>query len=180
MNVKKKIRRWALQESQSLKSLPGVNKGVVEDEGIAHILGDIVVSWSHLEDAMTVVFHNLLGAKEHDPSTARLIFTSLVSQKIRIDVMRSLLEKSAKNQSRGEEYDEIIDEFSRLNKQRNEYIHGRWWTYENGDTYIQLDNSSHLGCAELTKVSIDDMQSFLSRLTLLLVKILQLKHPIES
>ena len=137
------------------------------------LLGRIYVAWPHFEDEMISVFHALLGVKEGSfLDTARLLFTAVVNQKIRIDLMRNLLERSWHNRSKGAEYDAIIDEFKQLNDLRNKYVHGRWWTHENGDTYIQLDNSVFLPHAEYRKVTKKELQTFMNRLYALWDKLL--------
>ncbi|MEK7874875.1 MAG: hypothetical protein AAB325_01645, partial [Pseudomonadota bacterium] len=98
-----------------------------------------------------------MGVQNYE--NGRLIFTAIVNQKIRIDVMRTLLHRSRVNRQMDRIFDEIIDEFQRLNDLRNNYVHGRWWTHENGDTYLQIDNSelpTHVVYRKVTKSELED------------------------
>lgn len=113
---------------------------------------------------MITVFRKLLGLKDSDLNTARLLFTSLVNQKIRIDLMRQLLERSWHNRDKGQAFDQVIDEFKKLNDLRNKYVHGRWWTHEDGHTFLQVDNSVLHSHVEYHRVTKRELESFLTRL----------------
>lgn len=116
---------------------------------------------------MVGIFNRLLGLPTGDYDTARLIFHALVNQKIRIDVMRNLLERSLHNRAKSDEYDAIIKEFKKLNDLRNGYVHGLWWTHENGDTHLQSDNSVFSSHAQYRKVTSKELQAFIDRLNTL-------------
>ncbi len=160
--MKKELKRW--KNTQAPELVTGEQRGVIEDKEIELLLANVCVVWPHLEDAMISVLRKLLGVQSADLNTARLIFTSLVNQKVRIDVMRKLLEGSWHNRDKGEVYDEILNEFKKLNGLRNKYVHGRWWTHESGDTYLQSDNSTYFTHVELHKVTKKEMQLFLKRI----------------
>jgi hypothetical protein len=159
-------RRWSNAPIDT-STQTGTRRGCIENKEIAALLVQLCVAWSHFEDQMISVFHDLLGNPQGDIETARLILTSLVNQKIRIDLMQALLEYSRLNRDKGEVYDEILDEFRKLNNLRNRYVHGLWWTHENGDTFLQSDNSVPLTHVKYQKVTVKDLQSFLTRLNAL-------------
>jgi hypothetical protein len=168
--VSKTRPRW--KNTPPPKMLVGQRSGSIEDPGIAGLLARICVAWPHFEEEMISVFQDLLGVQAGDFDTARLIFTALVNQRIRIDVMRELLERSRHNRDKGEKFDIVIDEYKKLNDLRNRYVHGRWWTHESGDTYLQSDNSVHFPYVEYRKVTKKELQFFLDRLNALRGKLL--------
>ncbi|HWQ94617.1 MAG TPA: hypothetical protein VN418_03840 [Gammaproteobacteria bacterium] len=154
------------------KAITGERRGRLEDADLAMLLGQVLVAWAHFEDQMISFFEKLLGVQHGNLDTARLIFYALVAQKIRIEVMRKLLQKARHNKSKGKRYDEILDEFEKLNTMRNKYVHGLWWTHENGDTHLQLDNSAFFTHVEYRKVTKKELEGFLSRLNTLWAKVL--------
>ena len=155
-------------------SLSGTRRGLVEDQDIAGLLTQIIVGWPHFEDQMVSVFKRLLGLPPANFDGARLVFYSLVNQKIRIDVMRRLLERGWHNRDHSEEYDAIINEFAKLNELRNKYVHGLWWTHDNGDVHLQIDSSAFFSHAEYRKVTSKELQGFIARLNALWQQLLNL------
>ena len=125
-----------------------------------------MVAWPHTEDLMIKVFERLIGVDVHNHENGRLIFTAIVNQKIRIDLMRTLLHRSRVNRDMDQIFDTVIDEYQRLNDLRNKYIHGRWWTHENGDTYLQVDNSEQLTHVVYRKVTTKELEDYCQRLAL--------------
>ena len=169
--TEKTLRRW--KNTAFEHSVPaGGRTGLVDNKEIAALLAQLCVAWPHFEDQMISVFRDLLGSQRGDSETARLVFTSLVNQKIRIDLMRALLERSRLNKDKGVVYDEVLDEFKKLNDLRNRYVHGRWWTHENGDTFLQSDNSVPFTHVKYRKVTAKELQLFLSRLKTLWGRVL--------
>jgi hypothetical protein len=152
----------------------GQREGRVADPAIASLLGQILVAWPHFENAMVSVFERLLGVQRGNFDAARLVFYALVAPKTRIDVMRKLLQEGHLNAKKGNEYDEVIDEFEKLNGLRNKYVHGRWWTHETGDTHLQLDNSAFFTQVQYRKVSKHELEEFLSRLSALWSRVMRL------
>lgn len=168
--MSKPLRRWT--NARPARTMPtGQGSGSIKDPEIAELLGRICVAWPHFEDEMISVFQDLLGVQHGDHDTARLLFTAVVNQKIRIDLMCELLERSRHNRDKSEKYDFIIEEFKKLNELRNKYVHGRWWTHESGNTYLQSDNSVLFTHVEYRKVTKKELQSFLDRLNVLWRKV---------
>lgn len=114
---------------------------------------------------MILIFCKLIGTKLEDSASGRLIFTAIINQQTRIAVMRALLEKSDLNKDKGDEFDEIIDEFKKLNELRNKYVHSLWWTHESGDTYIQTENDDWFGFSiEYKRVTAKELSECLVRM----------------
>ena len=130
---------------------------------IATLLSRILVLWPHLEDLMVGVFDRLVGTKPENYENGSLLFYAIVNQKTRIDLMRRLLQRGRSNRNRSSTYDDIIDEFQRLNDLRNRYIHGRWWTHQDGDTYLQVDNSEQPTHVGYRKVTVKELEDFCAR-----------------
>jgi len=101
-------------------------------------LGQIASFWPHLEDAMIEIMRDLLGSDRHMP--ARQIFRAIISNQARKKVMVALLEKSRLNRDKTVFYDETIQEFSALAGKRNDYLHGLWWTFEDGRVFLSKES----------------------------------------
>lgn len=133
----------------------------IHNDTAAISLGVMVGLWVHVEEAMVQILRELCG--DSSPLLnfpARLIFRSVVNQQARIKIMRSLLELSMHNREKPIDYDEIIDEFDKLNDQRNKLLHGLWWTRHDGRLYYEeasLDNHSFLTSREVETKEIDDV-----------------------
>ena len=171
---RKSPKRWT--NAPPKQSLPGSRRGSLEDPEISALLLKTLVNWPHLEDQMISVFQDLLGIPKSDLDSARLLFTALVNQKIRIHVMRELLERSRRNRSVSGDYDAVLKEFEALNGIRNKYVHGLWWTHENGETHLQLDNSAFFAHAEYHLVTLGEVQTFWERLDALWWKTINLQR----
>lgn len=131
----KKAKRYPPPKPKPPKMPPdGAYESGVTDPKMKELLGDLASYWPHVEDAMVGFFDELLGANEAIPS--RQLYKSIVNTQIRILIMRTLLERAALNKTKSDKYDAILDEFASLNKQRNTYLHGLWYTYEDGRTFF--------------------------------------------
>jgi hypothetical protein len=89
----------------------------IKNNEISLALGQLITNWPHVEEKMAQFFGYILDIP--DKQSARLIFRSIINQNIRIIIMRALLEKSPHHKDKGILFDEIIDEFAKLNSSRN-------------------------------------------------------------
>jgi len=137
--------------------------GGVSDPAILALLGKFIVTWNHAEHMMIVVFEHLLNlANNFD--TAKLIFTSIINAQTRIEMMRTLLESGVNNANKSADFDALLDEFAKLNKLRNTYVHGLWFTNEkSGRACIKLDMTEFMP-------SIDNFQVVTQRELELLIE----------
>ena len=107
----------------------------IKDPEIAASLGFMISYWSQVEERMIWFLNALLrGERDTTPvamQAARLIFRSIAAESARIKVMTALLEMAPHNAERGQNFDEVLDEFSTLNHLRNKYVHGLWRTEVN-------------------------------------------------
>jgi hypothetical protein len=111
---------------------PGVPRAKFAKE-----VGTIVTLWPHVEEGMITILRALLGGSAAVP--ARQIFRSIISERARIQMMATLLQKTYLNQAKGSFYDDVIAEFERLNSKRNAYVHGLWWAREDGRLFLTND-----------------------------------------
>ena len=131
---KKKPKRYPPERGprETLKEMSS-RTGVTNPE-MAQILGQMALFWPQVEDAMIDVFEDLIGGPRGVPS--RLIFKSLINPQTWIKVLTTLLQRAPINAKKSEVYDEVIREFTALNKVRNDYLHGLWETREDNTTVV--------------------------------------------
>jgi hypothetical protein len=135
--------------------------GIPDDFG--EVVGHVVVQWAHLEEEMIAVMASLLG--DINTSPARQVFRSLTSEQARLKVMRSLLHEAKSNISKSKYYDEVIDEFASLNKIRNSYVHGLWYTHSTGKVLIAEVRSDEESTFDRKKpISLNQVKHTLRRI----------------
>lgn len=159
----KEIRRYDKERHPKNPDLPNlaIFGSGVEDEEIRSLLGELVSTWSHLEEAMVYIFATLSGTPRQAPS--REMFRSIIAQDVKIKMMRFLLQETEANALQPPFFDKAIDEFESLNRSRNKYIHGLWYNYE-GRTYLaSTDPARHPFETVTRKVDAPELQNFLNR-----------------
>ncbi|WP_277984287.1 hypothetical protein [Sphingomonas faeni] len=92
----------------------------------AQALGNFVVAFAHLEQAMADFFACLIN----DPAgeIAGPVWASQNSNRARHRLMKTVLEEHRLAKDIDSEADHLLSQFSRLIDRRNEYIHGLWQT----------------------------------------------------
>jgi hypothetical protein len=133
MNTKPTIKRHDLSKSLTNLSPPGISTGTIEDAEIAVLLAQVVATFVHLENFMAFPLARLSGCDER---TSGYMLRSVKSPRGRVDLMRELLTKDPRNQDLGEQWDEVLAEFWRINQRRNAYVHGQWWSHGDGSTWL--------------------------------------------
>ncbi|WP_139167810.1 hypothetical protein [Bauldia litoralis] len=114
----------------------------IHNAELAQVIGQLVGVWPHLEESMIDVFAQLAGDQTKIASYA--IFRSITAERLRVDIMRTLLTATPLNVSREQVFDEVIDEFASINKLRNDYVHGIWYTAsKDGKTYLSPPSASN-------------------------------------
>lgn len=88
-------------------------------------------------------------------------------------VMQTLLETSPSHATTEQFYDEVIEEFSALNKLRNGYLHGLWWTHESGKTYFEEAASESFAFLTSREVRADELEAVIKRMSELTRKIVR-------
>jgi hypothetical protein len=172
MNTPSKIKRWsAAFDPNKVRPSPGNYSGTLANPEYSSRLGMIAAEFVHVEGLMATVLAVLLGNR--DPDRAGVVLRAIKSPRGRIDVMQDLLELSPQNNNFPESYDQIIREFSSINRQRNIYVHGLWWTnVEDGSVYLAEENDNGLGFENARPVTTQEMDQVQARMTALIKAII--------
>ena len=80
--------------------------------------------------------------------------------------MKSLLHEAKSNSGKGSHFDEIITEFASLNKIRNQYVHGLWFTQTaTGKLYIsEATSDEEMPFLARKRISPKQVQNTLKRI----------------
>lgn len=144
------------------KGKDGVYRSGIFNNAFLTDLGFFLTIWPQVEEMMVVIFADLTGVD--DMSSARLIFRSIINQNTRIAIMRAMLEKAPQHKDRSQFFDDLIDEFSRLNRLRNTYAHGLWYTHHDGTIYLEAETESYDAFLNKRPVPLSEVQSELRKL----------------
>ena len=161
-----------IRYSPKIKEAPagGYTAGV-SNMGLAAVIGNIITVWPHLEEQMVYLFGELIGIE--DVSSARLIFRSIINQNTRINIMTAMLQKSPLHKSKPIDFDQLIAEFASLNKMRNAYAHGLWYTYQDEKRiFIEEETETYDKFFDKREVTEKELNGVLRRMTELAAKLL--------
>jgi hypothetical protein len=136
--------------------------GLQDEQFLVH-LGAIATRWTHVEEGMTRILGDLLGVTDGN-IPLRQLFRSVVSAQVRITILRNLLENTQRNADKGPEYDELIHEFSAVNKLRNKYVHGLWSSRQDGGVYFAEPTTDDFWFLSVRKAKIEELQEVLIRI----------------
>lgn len=140
----------------------------------AALLGRICAAFEHLEDAMARVLAVLLNDSEEN--TAGYLLRSLKAPRARFDLMHNLLTLAPQNKDLGDEYDKLIDEYWELGRARNAYVHGRWFTREDGVVFFATVDEHGWTFMRVTKADKKDMEKLVERIAGMHSKIMNVAH----
>jgi hypothetical protein len=121
--------------------------------------------WPHVEEQMIDFLAELMtGRPDREPDSlycATQIFRARINRNTSIEIMKVLLESTPVNSSKPPLFDEIIKDFCAMNKTRNKYIHGLWWTSENKVLLSQTSKEieSYTKPREIKLTELNDFQS---------------------
>lgn len=161
--ARKNIKRFGDANQHFGRPPDGQSSGGMFNIAFAAALGEMIAYWPHIEDRMIIVLRSLIGNHEQQIPSQQ-IFRAVVSQDARIKMMRAILEQSPINQKKGAIFDAMIDEFEALNKARNKYVHGLWWTHESQRMYLQPASTSEAGFLDQREVTLQEMNEVLERM----------------
>ncbi|MDQ6701726.1 MAG: hypothetical protein M3Z96_00735 [Pseudomonadota bacterium] len=173
MNTKtaEQLKRWSAPTSRAKIDSPrGDYKYGIHNKKFAQALGELVGQWTRVEEEMIAILRILLGGERNAP--AREIFNSLVSERVRYDLMKLLLEQTPINRNREPVYDEVLTEFWSLRGIRNDYVHGLWATHECGKVFLSLKSTDDSFYLRQRHVSLNQMTHEAKRMRELTQKIL--------
>ena len=178
----KKPKRW---QHSIQNPVFGAYSMEIRDPEFLQALGAIVSAWPHVEEVMMLILSELLGVLM-DETGIRQLYHSVINAKARIDIMRNLLEHSPRNASKTGEYDEIIDDFAKLNLKRNKFVHGLWSTHDTGKIFISPSGMDTMWImTQAREVNIKELNGLLAdmrKFTLKAQDIIQrdIKHKLDS
>jgi hypothetical protein len=154
----KPIKRYGREQWASRLSQNGNFSASLADREIAYALAMIVVHYSHAEEELIELMYVLIGSQ--DRGVARQIFRAVTSDKARLDILRSLLEKTQRNAERAREFDDALKAFEVVKQKRNHWIHGLWYTHEDsGATYLSDDMTHDIPFIRSKPVKLADLES---------------------
>ncbi len=136
-----------------------------------HEFALLVSEFTHLEIDMERILARLLRV---DNITAAHVMRSILSVKARIEMMRAVLQRARHTAAFPKEFDEILNEFADINKERNRLVHARWYTDINtGTVYIIRPNDDPmlLDMAAMTEFKLSEIKEVRTRLLDLFRKI---------
>ena len=93
--------------------------------------------------------------------------------------MMALLERTKLNRDKDSFYDDVLDEFTKLNGKRNDYIHGMWYTRapfdETAEVYLSEESVDDHHWLEARAVPLSEIHNILVRMNRLNTNI-RLRH----
>jgi hypothetical protein len=151
----------------------GTFRGGICNPEFLLLFGSIISSWVHLEEEMIDVV-NLLVFVDHDIRRAaatktrghmpgRQIFRSISANGVRTKMMRNLLGQFLGNYTKNSLYDDVISEFQCLVNLRNDWLHGLWWTLEDGRVFLQVENVNEFSFSSKKEVKKEALEDFIKR-----------------
>jgi hypothetical protein len=115
-----------------------------------------------------------------ETQSARVIYHTLRNPSIKLDILRTLLERAPLNSTLGPEFDGIMGGYDARRKARNDMVHGLWWTDSAGCTYaarLSINSYPILDAKEVTAATFDELiaaqQQFMAELYLLAAQLLE-------
>jgi hypothetical protein len=135
----------------------------ITDPVVGALFGRMAGLWPHIEEQMISILTELLGGDADLPS--RQIFRSIVAAQARIKIMRSLLQRTEINEGKAGDYDDILDDFTRLNDLRNSFLHGLWYTHESGRVFFVENSIDDVSLFHAREVFADELRDAISRMT---------------
>lgn len=145
------------------------------NEAHAALLGRIAGSMPQVEDLMADLTARLLG----DPAMpGRTVFRGLASDGERVRVLRALLEQAPANIAKGAEFDAAIAGYAGARRRWRAYLHGLWYTHENGRTFLAAPGGTDAATFLVAReVKTAELKAELARLTELGAALVRLTRP---
>jgi hypothetical protein len=148
--------------------------GITNSE-IATLFGTLMSDWVHIEEAMVDLMDILVlpdvdlrlaaGQKARRFLPGQQIFRSMSANGVRAQMMQNLLCHYPGNSEKKQDpiYKRVISEFQSLVNLRNDYLHGLWWTKDNGTVYLQTENLELTFYNRKRRIPKTDFESFIAR-----------------
>lgn len=149
--------------------------GIVEKK-VGAKFAKFVTTFEELEASMSTVLAVLLGG--YDSDTAGYVLRTVRNPATKRDILRELLQKAPVNKHLSSEYDTLLKEYADIATERNQLVHGRWFTLipddeMAGERKVYLSRSNEHGLAFLLAEEVDecDFDPWFERLTNLTTRI---------
>jgi hypothetical protein len=155
MKTSKVPKRYRGPKPPGPDAILGDYEAGLKNEKFALLFGQTIATWVHVEDFMIQVLQDLLGSKS---APARQIFHSVISNNARKMLMLSCLQNSSANARKADIYEAIILQFSKLNTQRNTFLHGLWYTHESGRVFLSENALKDFHYADAREVKIEELE----------------------
>jgi hypothetical protein len=163
MNTPPKIKRYDAIVKNPGHAPPGEYSESLLNPEVGALVAQVTAEFVHLEGSMAYVLAVLLEME--DPTGAWYVLRSIKSPRARVDVMKDLLEKSPLNVERSAAYDKYLGEFWRINKRRNAYVHGTWYTSCNDNSAWLAEEDEHgVAFMEAHPVRPEDLSQLLTEI----------------
>lgn len=144
------------------------------DEAFAARIGQLAAAFSHLDEALCRIFCDLMGDTHNLP--LREIYRSVISPNGRVQMLRTLLETTDLNRLKSNWYDNVLADFSDLKAIRNDYLHGLWWTFEDGRLFFAKPTPDSLSLHNWREVSTAEVEKVITRIHKLTNRIITTSH----
>lgn len=165
---RKRVSRYSAPELEKIESERATL--ACTDPEILERVGYIATYFPQLEETMSKVFAVLMGTE--DEVAAGYIFRAIVAQQGRIKMMDRLL-ASPINADLDDFYDQALTEFEKLNKLRNQYLHGLWRTRDTGEVLLSVPTGEPLAAFRTgRKVSSKELDDVIERMGKLNIDVL--------
>jgi hypothetical protein len=170
----KQPKRFTLQRASPVRTRDGDYGTGLYNEPFITLIGQIATQWPHVEDVMIGILSDLLGnapIRGRTTGPARQIFRAVLSNRARTKIMASLLEKASINRNKDPFYDDVIEEFDKLNGKRNAYLHGLWYTHGSGKVFLSEQSLDDFHFFDAREVKVGELEDVLDRMGTLLTKV---------
>jgi uncharacterized protein YpbB len=174
MSLPKSIKRYTGPRPPGPNAILGTYIAGIKNEKFAARLGQTVATWVHVEDLMIQVLQDLLGSKQ---APARQIFHSVRSNEARKKLMTDCLQKARTNERKTDLYENIISQFSKLNRKRNTLLHGLWYTHESGRVFLSESALDDFHYADAREVDIEELEDMNKAIAVLVSTITHRRSP---
>lgn len=178
MNTPAKIKRHQLPRSFGNAPDGHYAAGIVQKD-IGAAFAKFVTSFEELDAQMSAVLAILLGG--HDKTTAGYVLRSIRNPSTKRDLMSDLLRQAKVNEDLPEQYDKILREYDKISIERNQLVHGRWFTLIPEDdvigerrVFLSRSNEHDLAFFLAEEFKNEDLEPWFERLTTLTRDIIQL------
>src|SRR5262245_16835070 len=156
-------------------NLSGAYSAGLWNDVYAAFLGRIAGSMPQVEELMIDLTALLLG----DPAMpARPIFRGMAGEEARTRMLRALLERGPVNTRKGPAFDATITSYAAARRRWRAYVHGLWYTHENGRTFLAAPAGEAASVLVAREVKAAELAAELDRLNELTETLLKLTQPV--